>query len=130
MNKIALTAAVLAFPAVTFAGGYGNADLMNFIKNFDPSTRAERVQPVVGAIGSETDLGASSLLQTSGNVSAPTTSGPTTNRAFAPRSTGPAGTLSSEATFNRLNYGSDYDLLSEREREARRKLIRLRSIGY
>lgn len=137
MKKLALTAAVLAFPVATFAGGAGNADLLNYTRtssssrvlNFDPSVRAERVQPQVDAIGSTTTLGETSSLQTDTTVITEDVV-ETPTRTYVRRRTTTSGSVNEGSTYNRLQYSSDQELLTDREIEARKKLLRYRSLGY
>lgn len=133
MKKIALIAAVAAFPAITFAGGSG-ADLSQYtsstssrILNFDPSVSAVYVQPHVGAIGSTTDLEGAAMLQTNTTTVTQTV---TPTRTFQTQRTSVSTEALSGDAVNRAAATSSMDILTEREKAARTKLLRYRSLGY
>lgn len=141
MKKIVLSAAIMALPTITFAGGMGNTNLsdytkasttttrsMDFITNFNPEVSAVQSQPVIGAIGSEIDA---DMIQ-SGAVQTTTVniretrnpSGVTTTRRFTLPSTG----IAPDALIEREEKSS-LDIAKERQDAARARLLRYRMMN-
>ena len=110
MKNLAIATAFLAFPAVTFAGGMGNSQLMDYLLNFDPSTAGTISQPVVGPIGS--------MIQT--DSAEQTTSYVRTRRYRTVEA-------AADAPLDRSAMSSS-ELATAKQDEARAKLLRLRAL--